>query len=287
MAQGRFGNFPKSGAALLPVGVPALLRLLASVEEQVGVVGQLLDPGEAVLGRVEARLQEPQREGRELKHLPAPRHSLLLELLEGHHAVHEAHVERLVRRVLAAQEPDLLGLLRADDVGEQPRAEAAVEAADLRAGLAEAGVVGRDREVADHVQHLAAAHRVAGHHRDDRLRQAPHLHVEVGHVEAADAGAAGHVAGVAAHVLVAARAEGQRPLAGEDDHPDRGVLARALERVRDLDQRLRPERVAHLRAVDRDLGDAVGELVADVLVVARALPVGRGADGAGRRHAGP
>src|SRR5262249_2176527 len=39
--------------ALLTVGVPALLRLLAGVEEQVRVVGELLDPRESVFGRVE------------------------------------------------------------------------------------------------------------------------------------------------------------------------------------------------------------------------------------------
>ena len=65
-----------------------------------------------------------------------------------------------------------------------------------------------------------------------------------------------------------------RALAGEDDHADRRVLARPLERVGDLDQRLRPEGVADLRPVDRDLGDPVaGQLVADVLVVAGGGPV--------------
>ena len=66
-------------------------------------------------------------------------------------------------------------------------AEAAVEGADLRPGLPEARVVGGDREVADEVQHVAAADRVARDHRDDRLRQPADLHVQVGDVEAADA----------------------------------------------------------------------------------------------------
>ena len=70
---------------------------------------------------------------------------------------------------------------------EQRRAEAAVERADPRAGLAEARVVGGDREVADEVQDVAAADRVAGDHRHDRLRQAADLDVQVGDVEAADA----------------------------------------------------------------------------------------------------
>src|SRR3954467_13827738 len=75
------------GLALLAVGVASLLRLLRHVEEEVGVVRELLDAREAVLGRVEARLEEPEGEGREREHLAAPLHGLLLEALERHHGV--------------------------------------------------------------------------------------------------------------------------------------------------------------------------------------------------------
>src|SRR6188472_327315 len=50
------------GRTMLLVGVPALLTLLAHVEEQRRVVGELLQAGDPVLGGVERRLQEPQRE---------------------------------------------------------------------------------------------------------------------------------------------------------------------------------------------------------------------------------
>ena len=184
--------------------------------------------------------------------------------LERHDGVHESHLQRLLRVVLAAEEPDLLGLLGTDEAREHARAEATVERADPRAGLAEAGVVGGDREVTDDVQDVPAADRVTGDHRHHRLGQPPDLHVQIGHVEAAGRLVvprlggirAGHVAAVAAaHALVAAAAEGQRTLAGEDDDADRGILAGALERVDQLDHRLRPERVAHLGPVDRDLRD--------------------------------
>ena len=115
------------------------------------------------------------------------RDRLDLEVGERDDRVDEAHLERLLRVVLAAEEPDLLGALLPDLGGEQARAVAAVERADLRAGLAEARVVGGDREVAADVQHVAAADRVAGDHRDDRLGQPAHLDVQVGDVEAADA----------------------------------------------------------------------------------------------------
>ena len=136
---------------------------------------------------VEAGLQQAQRERRERVHLPAPGDRLALELVERDHRVHEAHLQRLVGLVQPAQEPDLLRLADADGPGQQAGAEAAVEAPDPGAGLAEARVVGRDREVADQVQDLAAADRVAGDHRDHRLRQPADLDVQVADVEAADA----------------------------------------------------------------------------------------------------
>jgi hypothetical protein len=58
--------------------------------------------------------------------------------------------------------------------------------------------------------------------------------VQVGDVEAADALAgSGQVARVAAHALVAARAEGERPLAREDDHADPGS-SRACSIAREI-----------------------------------------------------
>ncbi len=217
---------------------------------------ELLEPRHAVLAGVEAGLHETQRERRHGEHLAAPGDGLFLELGERHNGVHEPHLARLLGVVLPAQEPDLLGLLGPHEAREQTRAVAAVERADARADLAEARVVGGDRQIADQVQDVAAADRVAGDHRDDRLGEAPNLDVKVRDVEAADRCALLDVAGVAAHPLVAAGAKGVGPLAGEDDHADRGVLTGVLEGARKLDDGARPERVSDLGTVDRDLRDA-------------------------------
>src|SRR5580693_2489501 len=96
------------GVALALVRLAPLARLLAAAEQQVGVVRELLDARQPVLGRVEARLQQSQRERGELEHLPTPPHRLLLQLLEWHDRVDQTHIERLLRVVLAAQKPDLL-----------------------------------------------------------------------------------------------------------------------------------------------------------------------------------
>src|SRR5919206_5039058 len=76
---GALRELAEVGLALLAVGVASLLRLLGPVEEEVGVVRELLDAREAVLRRVEARLEQPQREGGQLQHLATPLHRLLLE----------------------------------------------------------------------------------------------------------------------------------------------------------------------------------------------------------------
>ena len=94
------------------------------------------------------------------------------------------------------------------------------------------------------------------------------------------------VAVVAAHALVTARAERLGTLAGEDDHADRRVVAGELERVAELEERAGPERVAHLGPADRDLGDAVGGVVADVgeAVGGLGLPLRAGSDVRVGRH---
>ena len=173
-----------------------------------------------------------------------------------------------------------------DQASEHAGAEATVERADLGAGLPEAGVLGGDREIADDVQDVAAADRIARDHRHHGLGHPADLDVEVGDVKPADLRVAGHggrrirtgdvAASLAADPLVAARAEGVRTLAGEDDDADGLVLAGALERIDQLDHRLGTEGVTDLGTVDGDLGDAgviAGrELVADVREVSLGLP---------------
>ena len=86
------------GLAVLDEGVATLLALLGHVEEHRGVTRELLDARQAVVGRVEARLEHPQRERRQRQDLAAPGHGLGLELGQRHHGVDQAPVERRRRR---------------------------------------------------------------------------------------------------------------------------------------------------------------------------------------------
>src|SRR4051794_23321317 len=173
-------------AASLLVGVAALLALLRHVEEQRRVMGELLDTGEAILGGVEARLEQPQGKRGEGVHLAAPGDRLPLEVSEWEDRVDQPHVERLLRVVEPGEEPDLLGLLDAHVPSQERGAEAAVEAPNPRTGLAEDGVVSGDRQVADQMEDVAATNGVPGDHRDDRLGQPPNLDVEVADVQPPD-----------------------------------------------------------------------------------------------------
>ena len=144
------------------------------------------------------------------------------------------HSSAVVGVVLTAQEPDLLRALLSDLAGEQVDPVAAVERPDPRAGLAEPRVVGRDREVAAHVQHVAAADRVAGHHRDDGLREPADLDLEVEHVQPADRRARRRTRrrrGSAGRRRCRTR-RAPRPV--RMTTPIAGIVARDVERVRQL-----------------------------------------------------
>ena len=155
----------------LEEGLFPFAAFLAHVVEQGGVAGEIEQAHLAVAVGVEGGLEAAQGERRVGEHFAAPLEGFLFEIGERDDGVDEAHVERLLGVVLAAEIPDFAGFFLADDAGEVAGAEAAIERTDLRAGLAETGVVRGDGEIADDVQHVAAADRVAGDHGDDGLRQ--------------------------------------------------------------------------------------------------------------------
>src|SRR4051812_30775431 len=259
---------------LLHVCVASFLRFLGEVVEQRRVAAEIEEAELAVAVGVHRGFQETQRHRSERQHLAAPFQRLLFELRQRDDGVDETHIERLLRVVLAAEEPDFARFFLADDAREVRRAEASVERADARSGLAEARIVGGDGQIADDVQHVASADRVAGHHRHDRFGHAANLLLHVEDVEARDFLLRIDVAAFAAHALIAAGAEGIRPFAGDDDDADFAVVAGHVQRLLDLAHRQRAKGVTHLGTIDGDLGDAVfGALVLDVLKVVKLDPV--------------
>ena len=139
-----------------------------------------------------------------------------------------------------------------------PSSGTAKRAASDRAVLTEDCVIRRDRQVGHHVQDVPAADGVARDHRDDRLRAAAHLHLEVQDLQPWRRLGAVVVAAVATNGLVSAGAEGVRPVAREDDDAHLHVVPRDRERAHQLVHGDRAERVVHLRPADRDLRNPLG-----------------------------
>src|SRR5713226_4509776 len=155
--------------ALLDERVPALHRLLGLVVEVEGGVGELRHPGTLLGVDVERLLGEGESRRALVEELPAPLLDLGPEVPEGHHLVDEPHGERLLRRVLAAEVPDLPRLLLAHQARQVARAVPGVHAAHPGARLAEDRVLRGDREVAEDVEDVPAADRKAVDHGDHRL----------------------------------------------------------------------------------------------------------------------
>ena len=119
---------------------------------------------------------------------------------------------------------------------------------------------------------MTATNGVTGHHGHDRLRAGADLALEVEYVEMVGASIVLITAIVTPHLLVAAGAEGEIASPGEDDDTDAGIEAGVIQCLHHLLHRQWPEGVAHLRAVDGDLGDPLlGFVVADVLKVTAAI----------------
>ena len=101
--------------------------------------------------------------------------------------------------------------------------------------------------------------------------------MQIQHIQARDVVLA-HIAAVAAHLLVAARAEclvlifSVMVCAGKDNHAHFLIVARKRERVEQLHVRLRREGVAAFRAVDGDFGDAIVLFVDDLVVILNFFP---------------
>ena len=236
-----------------------------------------MDSGLAVEFGIEAALEEADREGALLEDLAGPLHAFRLQPLDGNHGVDQAHFERLVGVILAAEEPDLAGFLLADHAGEVAGTEAAIETAHLGPDLAEDCVIGREAEVADHVQHVTAADRVTGDQCDDDLGHRADEFLQVEDVQPRHPGLI-NIAGVAAHALVAARAERVLTIpvgagARQEYHPNGWVFPGVGEGVVHLLDGQRTERVPLFRPVDRNAGDALGLMVKDVGVRLGDLPV--------------
>ena len=177
-------------------------------------------------------------------------HRLVEQFGRRHHPAHQVRALGLLGIDAATGETKLHGL-RLADCARQPLGTAVARhdaERDLR--LAEYGGIRRQNDVARHGQLAAAAQRIAGHRRDDRLAACTDL------VERREKIAAIGFDEILLVHLLDVYAGGKRLLiAGDDDAADRGVGLEDLERAVELADELRVESVERMRAVKRDEPD--------------------------------
>ena len=133
------------------------------------------------------------------------------------------------------------------------------------------------------MQHVSATYRVPGDHRDHGLRSAANLDLQIEDIQASDAlvrnFVIADVAIVAADHLIAAGAEGEVALTGQDDDAHRVIVTRLVHGILQLEESLRTEGIALLGTADGDLGDALRlagrHLVANIPVLACRAPLAR------------
>src|SRR5947207_6813590 len=146
---------------------------------------------------------------------------------------------------------------------------AGIDRADARSDLAEDGLFGGDRQVADRRQHVAAADRIALHLGDDRLAAVADGAVQFLDRQTDETAAAIALVGLraaGARRIVAARAEGAIPGPGQHDNTDIRILFGIAHGVEHLLDGVGAKRMQYLRAVDRHRRHAGALVVEDILI---------------------
>src|SRR5262249_53082587 len=147
------------------------------------------------------------------------------------------------------------------------RGPEARDAANADADLLKLGRTGHHSEIGGEVERVGTADNVAVDAVDHRLRAMNHFPEHA--LERAFIGAhADHVVAVFLVIIADVAAGREETAAGGRDHDttDTGPLAGADQRIDDLVQRLAPERIAALLAVDCDPGSVAALHKGDVLV---------------------
>ena len=181
---------------------------------------------------------------------------------------------------MTAEKPDLPCLALSHQPGKVAGAKAAIKTAHPRSRLAKYGVLSRQAQIAQQVQHLATTDRVTGHQGNHHLRQAADQALQIQHIETGQTRLV-EIAPIAAHALIAASAKGPATISrwagsGKQHHPDPRVVANTRKGVAKLLHGAGPEGVALVGSVDRDAGDPLlAQVKKDVLVGAGGLPLHR------------
>ncbi len=178
-----------------------------------------------------------------------------VQLAHRNDGVDQAPIEGLLGGVLTAEIEDFARALLADRPVQDLCRRPARHAAHLRPGLAELGVLCRDRNVANEMQLMTEADRIAVHGGNHRLRRLANGDREMRHD--AQMVALHRARPVGDRLHVAARAKRLFPGAGENNRADLRVFRGVAERGGELLDRMLRDGIVGLRAIDGDRRDAV------------------------------
>src|SRR5581483_6966076 len=253
--------------ALLDEGPHALVRLEAGEVQRQPVSrmtdgagpGQILPEVGLLLGVAQALRELVDELGGELVHR-------VIQLLVRHHLVHQAPLQGRGGVHPLAQVEHLASAPLADDDRQPLRGPAAGNAANLRADLPDAHVIGGDGQVTSQVEFVASADDHAVQPRNRRLADIPQrvdTRLEPANPLPVVARAPGVLIGVLAHV--AAGAEGVLAGAGEHYHRHAVVPRSVGERLGQLPGGDGATAVVDLGAIEGDARHPVLLLVQDLL----------------------
>ncbi|MPL85440.1 hypothetical protein SDC9_31408 [bioreactor metagenome] len=255
--------------ALFEEGRHALLLVLGREQRVEDAALEMHALGEGgLVGAVDAFLHHHRAHQRFLGDLVRRGHRVGQQLGQRHDAADKARAFRLGRIHEAAGQMHVHRLRLADEAGQPLRAAHAGDDAEVDLGLAELGVLGGDDEIAHHRQLAAAAERIARHRRDHRL---------AGFQDAVGLGAeevlGEHVdEALLRHLLDIGTGRERLLRAGDDDAAHLVVLVRRGERIGQLAQQGRVQRVQGFGTVQPDQGDIVFDLDDQGLVGHVAVP---------------
>jgi hypothetical protein len=177
-----------------------------------------------------------------------------------------------------AEIPDLASTLLSDDASQIGGSEPAVETPDLRSGLTEDGVVGCDREVTDHMEHMPAPDRITGHEGNHRLRHAPDVALKFEDIQPGKAIPA-NITRLSTNPLVSSGAEGiltvlRWSIPREEDNSNRGILSRIADGLLEFLLSLGAEGIPHLWPIEGAPRHPIALVIGDVLISSDFDPLG-------------
>src|SRR5690625_3670313 len=143
--------------------------------------------------------------------------------------------------------------------------KASIKRPNARTNLTKSSIICGDCKIANHLKDMSPTDSPTSDHGHNGLRATAHLHMQISHMESSGSASVGLVPAVSSDSLVSPGTEGFGTFTSKDDDANRFVFACDNERLRHFNECLRAKSVVYLRAIYRDLGDAiVGCLVADV-----------------------